>query len=313
MIIQGEINAGRRVFMDFRKNPVGLEDGFSVLTEETYQYLKNSGAIFGAPIERLTHMNPQAVSLYANHGIDLYAEPLEVAVCAQHCNGGVAVDINWESSVAGLYTAGEAAGTFGVYRPGGSALNSAQVGSMRAAEHIARKTRIESRRVSENTAAYWNLPAVKMAPVSNAAEKRLHTQKMMSKYASFLRNPAQIERMLEEFTAFRDRFWDETVIANISEVPFVHKSYDILVTQIAALSAILLSAKEAGSRGSAMVEGSGANNPAADKVIVTDESGSRFEPVRRIPEGGGWFETVWREFNEKNPIKSYGRVGVNEL
>ena len=79
-------------------------------------------------------MNPLAIDLYKRHGIDLYAEPLEIGVCAQHHNGGIAVDADWQSGVRGLYVAGEAAGTFGVRRPGGSALNAAQVGSLRAAE-----------------------------------------------------------------------------------------------------------------------------------------------------------------------------------
>ena len=38
---------------------------------------------------------------------------------AQHNNGGLAVDLNWQTTVSGLYAAGEAAGTFGIARPGG--------------------------------------------------------------------------------------------------------------------------------------------------------------------------------------------------
>lgn len=82
-------------------------------------------------------MNPQAIALYRSHGIDLARDRLEIAVCAQHHNGGLAVDAHWQTSVEGLYAAGESAGTFGAARPGGSALNSGQVGSQRAAEHIA--------------------------------------------------------------------------------------------------------------------------------------------------------------------------------
>lgn len=54
-------------------------------------------------------MNPLAIDLYKRHGIDLYAEPLEIGVCAQHHNGGIAVDADWQSGVRGLYVAGEAA------------------------------------------------------------------------------------------------------------------------------------------------------------------------------------------------------------
>ena len=47
----------------------------------------------------------------------------------KHNNGGAAVNAWWESCVEGLFVVGEAAGTHGVYRPGGSALNAGQAGS----------------------------------------------------------------------------------------------------------------------------------------------------------------------------------------
>ncbi|MGF7146267.1 succinate dehydrogenase/fumarate reductase flavoprotein subunit [Anaerotaenia torta] len=79
---------GRKVYMDFRKNPMHLDEAFQALPDEAFTYLKNSGALFGTPIERLEKMNPKAIELYRSHNIDLYKEPLEVKVCAQHQNGG---------------------------------------------------------------------------------------------------------------------------------------------------------------------------------------------------------------------------------
>ena len=52
-------------------------------------------------------------------------------------NGGFAVDKWWQSNIPGTFVIGEMAGTHGVKRPGGSALNAGQVGAMRAAEYIA--------------------------------------------------------------------------------------------------------------------------------------------------------------------------------
>jgi succinate dehydrogenase/fumarate reductase flavoprotein subunit len=137
LVYRESVVLGRKVYMDFTREPSGLESGFDSLDEVSYNYLKNSGALIDLPIERLRKMNPGAVSLYADHGIDISSEPLEIAVCAQHNNGGVHIDSNWQTNVKGLYCAGEAAGSLGIFRPGGSALNSCQVGSMRAAEHIA--------------------------------------------------------------------------------------------------------------------------------------------------------------------------------
>jgi succinate dehydrogenase/fumarate reductase flavoprotein subunit len=82
-------------------------------------------------------MNPPAIEIYAENDIDLTAEPLEIAVCAQHHNGGFAVNAWWESNIAHTFVIGEMAGTHGVKRPGGSALNAGQAGALRAAQYIA--------------------------------------------------------------------------------------------------------------------------------------------------------------------------------
>ena len=128
---------GRRVFLDYRANPEGY--AFSALPSEAREYLANSGAELATPIERLERLNPDAIALYRDWGVDLATEPLEIGVCAQHNNGGLAVDRWWRSvNVEGLYPIGEVAGTHGVARPGGSALNAGQVGAFRAAERIGR-------------------------------------------------------------------------------------------------------------------------------------------------------------------------------
>lgn len=127
---------GRRVFLDYREEPQDFE--FNKLPEEALDYLTRSEALLPTPIERLRKMNPNAIELYRDWGLDLASEPLEIAVCAQHNNGGLAVDSQWRSlNIAGLYPIGEVAGTHGVARPGGSALNAGQVGAYRAAERIA--------------------------------------------------------------------------------------------------------------------------------------------------------------------------------
>ncbi len=129
---------GRRVYLDYRRNPggAGLNGEFRLesLSGEAHDYLSRSGALQPTPIERLKAMNPPAAALFRSQGIDLEREPLEIAVCAQHNNGGLRGNIWWESNVRHLFPVGEANGTHGVYRPGGSALNAGQVGSFRAAQ-----------------------------------------------------------------------------------------------------------------------------------------------------------------------------------
>lgn len=141
LAIHRESAAGRRVFMDFKRNPLPVagDKAFSLndLDDDVSGYLANAGATQALPIDRLRHMNPLAIELYRRYKIDIAAEPLEFAVNNQHMNGGVMVDVWGRSSLAGCYAIGEAAGTHGVTRPGGAALNAGQVFGTRAAEHIA--------------------------------------------------------------------------------------------------------------------------------------------------------------------------------
>ena len=136
-----ETQAGRRVFMDFNRNPepVPGDAPFSLarLDTDVATYLGTAGATQTLPIERLRHMNPLAIELYRRYKIDIAAERLEFAVNNQHMNGGIAVDTWGRTSLFGAYAVGEAAGTHGVTRPGGAALNAGQVFGTRAAEHIA--------------------------------------------------------------------------------------------------------------------------------------------------------------------------------
>ncbi len=136
LLVHQEMQRGRRIFLDFRENPGGGELDFTALSPEAHAYLHNAGACFGKPIDRLLHMNEPAVDFYLDHGVDLRREPLEIALCVQHNNGGLAVDASWQTNIFGLYAAGEAAATHGVYRPGGSALNAGQCGAVRSAGAI---------------------------------------------------------------------------------------------------------------------------------------------------------------------------------
>lgn len=133
--------SGRRVYLDFTRNPLGRRFDMGELGEEARSYLTDAGLGDSdtRPIDRLRTLNEPAYRFYLdrNPGIDLETQRLEVAVCAQHNNGGIEVDPWWRSSLPGLYSIGETAGSHGVYRPGGAALNSGQVGANRAAQAIA--------------------------------------------------------------------------------------------------------------------------------------------------------------------------------
>lgn len=286
LLVAAEIKAGRRVYLDFTQNPKGLENGFRVLPKEAYDYLSRSGALFGTPIARLAKMNAGAIELYADHGIDLYTERLEIAVCAQHCNGGVAVDEHWQSDVKGLYAAGEAAGTFGVYRPGGSALNSTQVGALRAAEHIAKKT------AKSHTVKGYTLPDVRYGD-SNVAQLRTELQCEMSRVADFDRDTSGMQALLERVSALCDGFFDTVVAENVMQHAELFKLYDMLLSQRAVLSAMLCAAREFGTHGAALVDRKPAHGGAARQTrTLTRGARSHTERVSPIPSPELWFETL---------------------
>jgi succinate dehydrogenase / fumarate reductase, flavoprotein subunit len=141
LAIWRECGQGRKVFMDFNRNPLPVpgDAPFSLdrLDDDVASYLGTAGADQQSPIDRLRHMNPLAIELYRRYKVDISTEPLEFAVNNQHMNGGIAVDTWGRTNVPGIYAAGEAAGTHGVTRPGGAALNAGQVFGTRVGEHVA--------------------------------------------------------------------------------------------------------------------------------------------------------------------------------
>ena len=201
---------GRRVFLDFRVNPSGY--AFDALPSEAREYLVKSGAEASTPFERLMRMNPGAVELYRDWGVDLSREPLEIAVCAQHNNGGLAVDVDWRSlNVEGLYPIGEVAGTHGVARPGGSALNAGQVGAFRAAERIAHDAG-SGAVAPEIDEAFSNMASAEVARLRQTAKRALEHgldwreerdafQTRMSVSCGILRDATTLERAKEDANA----------------------------------------------------------------------------------------------------------------
>jgi len=283
---------GRRVFLDYRSNPRGAG---SPLTPETvgaeaYAYLARSGALDRAPIDRLRRMNPGAVRLYAAHGIDLAAVPLEVAVCAQHHNGGLAGDIWWQSPLRGFYPVGEANGSFGVYRPGGSALNETQAGSRRAAQHIALQGPAVLPPVRDFTEAA--LPVVRgrmdataaMAADAASPDARLapgpfrrRLQRRMSDFAGFLRDPDGMRSALADCLAeLADPAAGQRLTAP-RQLAMALRNIDLLLAQAACLTAMLdMADHRPGSRGGWLLL-----DPAGDR----DCAGLRFSLAGDGPAG----------------------------
>lgn len=316
-------NKNRRVFLDYRKNPSVLKIDFSNAGAECINYLANSGALFGTPIERLGHMNPAAVELFANNNIDLYKEPLEISVCAQHNNGGLSGDIWWESNISGFFPVGEAAGTHGVYRPGGSALNAGQCGALRAAMAISKRRPGPEYKTNEfdsdtnDIVQKINKTVSNISNISNVFETKKEIGETMSRIAAHIRYEKQIEQAAAAARKKYQNYWENVKLKDIGELPAALVNRDLLISQYIYLSAMLDYIKRGGvSRGSYMIaaenngakihekinlryiSGSDENSAMIQEVKLTKEGNVciTWRPCRPIPDSPQWFENVWREY-----------------
>jgi len=342
ILVYNEIQVkGRRVFMDFMKNPTcSIKDdkfNFELLGKESFTYLENSNALFGLPIERLAHMNQPAIDLYMNNGIDLTKEHLEIAVCAQHNNGGLKGNIWYESNIKHLFPVGEVNGTFGVYRPGGSALNSTQVGSFRAAQYIsARYTespmeqgefkKAITDKVSESIDLAKNL--IDNKDTSNILQLRSKLQDRMTKAGAHIRKIDVINEAIEECIVDLNNFKTQVKIGDAFEIAEAFRNKDMLITQLVYLSSIKEFIDNGGrSRGSYLVSDEKGIKPLeklSDDFKFTLDSGKllkkacvtefinnnnkigckfEWEDIRQIPTEDNWFENVWSAYRKNEIIK----------
>lgn len=316
---------GRRVFLDFRQNPD--EFTFESLPAEALAYLTRSGALQNSPLSRLQTMNPGAIGLYLDHGIDLSVEPLEVAICAQHNNGGLAGNIWWESTnIKHLFPIGEVNGSHGVSRPGGSALNAGQVGGIRAAEYIANRYAFWS--LSEELARTtlgqtlqtifaW-VKKCDRAPLFWEVEREQFKERM-SRAGAHIRAATELEesapaaweqvRRIEE-SGCRYQGWQDLKEAfRTRQLCYAHAVY------LDSISSALKSGT--GSRGSSIIlDPSGLKvHPLLDdswkilpenlefraQVLETEllpdgSLANAWIPCHPIPEIDPWFETTWAQF-----------------
>jgi len=316
---------GRRVFLDFRSNPEGFD--FQALEKEAYEYLEKSKAFQKTPIERLAHMNPGAIGLYKDHGIDITKEMLEVAVCAQHNNGGLAGNHWWESTnIKHLFPVGEVNGSHGVARPGGSALNSGQVGSTRAAEYIGNCYAGSDLRMIEFSKAA-KAAAKEVSGFLKRCEKstadwrtiRAELQDRMSKAGAHIRSLDGLKKAAKEAKAQLDALEaNGCKVGNAVEAVQAFRNRQLCFAHWIYLEATLYHVKSGvGSRGSAMVrDASGQRaheqlDPAEwsflpentefrakvqETVVENGKVKNRWVKCRPIPESNLWFETAWADY-----------------
>ncbi len=333
LVFRESVMKGRRVYLDFRKNPYGLDElPYDALDNEAREYLENAHACFGTPLARLQFMNMPAYDLYLSKGVDLEKEMLEIALCAQHNNGGLDIDMWWQTNVSNLFACGEVAGSHGVYRPGGSALNAGQVGSTRAAQYISKhpENEMADAKIFDSVAEiainkHINITRNILGNDDNALALTEKYQKLMDEVAGPIRNASKFDDAISEFTgAFTD--FDKIVRVNKeNKLWLAYRLRDALLGEMMYIysmkSYVLAGGK---SRGSAIYTSENGTAPEKmedvfrfelddgalnDRVFeITYHSdldggiGGGARPVRPLPEGGGFFENVWRDYRKTKNI-----------
>ncbi len=249
---------GRRVFMDFNRNPEPIDAPFSLerLDIDVADYLRSAGADHALPIDRLRHMNPLAIELYKRYKVDISADPLEFAVNNQHMNGGIAVDTWGRTNIPGIYAVGEASGTHGATRPGGSALNAGQVFGTRVAEHIGAAGTARTPSQSDvSGAAATAISDVTRHRKSDSPltwkDIRADVQARMSDHAGILCNPADVSDALTDARALNTRIRDLGIaVARNAEMVRAVQWQQMALASEAVLAALdHYIAKGGGSRG----------------------------------------------------------------
>lgn len=290
--VHSETSKGRKVYLDYRKNPTSF--CFEKLSPEAKDYINSTDCMANTPFERLQRLNSKAIDVYLRQGINLETDMLRIAVCAQHNNGGVYTDSNFESDIKGLYVIGEAAGTFGLSRPGGSALNDTQVGGLVCAKHIACKADSTT-----DESIYDSFSNDETDFKFDESISYDHFKNEMSKVASFKRDYEGCVTLLGEIND------------TLASYPKKHKSLydyyrdkDMLISMKALLEAIVSELPETGSRGGAVFIKDGniqeENLYYRDYLTVTKDSIAEYIRVSPVPYGQKPFEYYLSKIDEIN-------------
>jgi succinate dehydrogenase/fumarate reductase flavoprotein subunit len=326
----------RRVHLDFIHNPKG-GPGFTAfeisrICPEAREYLQKSHALRTTPLERLACLNPRSIDLYRDHGIDLANEYLEIAVCAQHNNGGLRANHWWESNIRHLFPVGEVNGTHGVYRPGGAALNAGQVGGLRAAMFIA----TQYTPAPPDVASFASSIDCQLAGIleriarwfkgtDHPGSKRhsefdLEIRRRMSRHGAHIRNPRDITGAIADARRALEGAETQLWIGRRSEIPAAFKTLELALTHVFYLEAIGEYINKGGqSRGSYLIptpDGDQSCPGIGDnwRFAITEQEAfvnrhvlelaidpeqrihKQWVPVRPIPAADDWFENVWRDY-----------------
>jgi succinate dehydrogenase / fumarate reductase flavoprotein subunit len=203
--VAAELAAGRRVFLDYARDPEGLDlASFGQNIARWYNEGKGVDGVdladkarVGTPLARLRAINQPSVDWLAERGVDLAAgDKVEIAPAVQHFQGGVKIRTQGDTTLAGLYAAGEVAGgQHGANRPGGNALLDTQVFGRVAGEGAARYVRSHPCEIDETDAIKPGLAALFARSGVAAGKVRTQVRQAMALYCGVYRTQAGLSTL----------------------------------------------------------------------------------------------------------------------
>jgi len=207
-----EIAQGHRVFLDYSINPEGfrfqdLDPKLQERYEKEVKFRVDPDQRTASPFLRLSEINPDIIVWLKVHGIDLRkGEAMEIAPCIQHFQGGVKIRGRGDTSLKGLYAAGECAGgQHGANRPGGNALLDGQVFgriSGRAAAEAARSLKQEPEVVFRRVKQFHS-KLNHMDKGMEASWVRKEIQSIASRFASVVRTEEGLREGLKRLKVLK--------------------------------------------------------------------------------------------------------------
>ena len=240
-----EIAQGHHVFLDYSLNPVGfqfqnLDPKWQERYEKEVKTRIDPGRRAASPFDRLSEINPDAVDWLKVHGIDLRrGDPIEIAPCIQHFQGGVKIRGKGDTSLKGLYAAGECAGgQHGANRPGGNALLDGQVFgriSGREAAELALKLEQKPEAILPRIKKFFS-KLKHMDEGKEASWVRKEVQSITSRFASVVRTEEGLREGLKRLKVLKK----ERVAIDNKGVVFALETENLIDVAEMALRACLL-------------------------------------------------------------------------
>jgi succinate dehydrogenase / fumarate reductase flavoprotein subunit len=244
--ISKETAQGRKVFLDYCQNPAGFR--FQDLENKWQERYKRETKgdpkeveRNQSPLARLREINPESIEWLKENGVNLErGELLEIGEAGQHFQGGIKIREMGNTSIRGLFAAGECAGgQHGANRPGGNALLDGQVFGKITGQAAAREAREnpEARKPSKRVIepVLKKLEDFKKGKLP-AAEARKEIKRIVSRCASVVRTERELTEALNEL----EKIKGDGIFPDPRGVAFILETENLLTVAEMVVRAALL-------------------------------------------------------------------------